>query len=82
MALKGWTASQVEQTRDYLNFLLARAKGELPTGAKFIREFVLKHPNYKQDSIVTPQISYDLMKMCDDLDNKGSASREAFIGNH
>jgi hypothetical protein len=30
-----------------LNFLLARAKGEIKTGARLIREMVLSHPEYK-----------------------------------
>lgn len=58
----------------YLNFLSKRASGlkrlsvdetgELVTGAKFMRSFVLNHPNYKQDSIVSPSIAYDLMETC------------------
>ena len=32
------------------------------TNAKFMREFVLKHPEYKQDSRVSDRINYDLMK--------------------
>lgn len=29
---------------------MARAKGEVPTGAKFIRAYILSHPLYNQDS--------------------------------
>lgn len=32
------------QIRLYMDFMLARAKGEVITGAKFIRDFVLNHP--------------------------------------
>jgi len=45
----------------YLTFLLERAKGEIKTGARFIRDFVLNHKDYKNDSVVSNQISYDLM---------------------
>lgn len=45
----------------FLEFLLARARGEIKTGARFIRDFVLQHPDYKQDSIISDKISYDLM---------------------
>lgn len=41
---------------------MARAKGEVKTGARLIREFVLKHPAYKQDSIVSSEIAFDLVK--------------------
>ena len=45
----------------FLSFLLERAKGEVKTGAKFIRDFVLNHPAYKHDSIINDKIAYDLM---------------------
>jgi glutamate--cysteine ligase catalytic subunit len=51
----------VNRIRLFLDFLLARAKGEVKTGAKFIRDFVLSHPDYKNDSIVSEKISFDLM---------------------
>lgn len=45
----------------YLTFLLERAQGQVKTGATFIREFVLSHPEYKQDSIINNKIAFDLM---------------------
>lgn len=39
--------------------------GELMTMAKWMREFVAKHPEYKQDSVITDKINYDLLKKCD-----------------
>ena len=33
-----------------LEFLEARARGEVPTGAKFIRDFIKNESNYKHDS--------------------------------
>lgn len=38
--------------------------GELQTTARWLREFVEKHPDYKQDSVVSEKINYDLMKAC------------------
>jgi glutamate--cysteine ligase catalytic subunit len=52
---------------NYLNFLSKRASGELITPATWIRNFVQNHPEYKQDSIVTPKINYDLMKTIDQI---------------
>jgi glutamate--cysteine ligase catalytic subunit len=45
----------------YLTFLLERSKGEVQTGAKFIRDFVLNHKDYRKDSVVGGSISFDLM---------------------
>ena len=45
----------------YLNFIAARAAGELKTTAGWIRDFVRSHPSYRGDSIVTQDIAYDLL---------------------
>jgi glutamate--cysteine ligase catalytic subunit len=47
MALQKYNNEHVEQVRTFTNFLLARSKGEVPTGARFIRDFVLNHSAYK-----------------------------------
>lgn len=61
MAEKGWPLDKVEETRTYLRFLAARAKGVIPTGATMIRNFVMKHPAYQKDSRLNNQINYDLL---------------------
>ena len=38
-----------------------RLEGTTKTLAAYQREFVLKHPKYRQDSIVTEEIAYDLL---------------------
>uniref|UniRef100_A0A8C2FR74 Glutamate--cysteine ligase n=1 Tax=Cyprinus carpio TaxID=7962 RepID=A0A8C2FR74_CYPCA len=43
--------------------------GELMTMAKWMREFVAKHPQYKQDSVITDKINYDLLHKCDRIAN-------------
>eukprot|EP01017_Pseudomicrothorax_dubius_P007056 TRINITY_DN12132_c0_g1_i1.p1 TRINITY_DN12132_c0_g1~~TRINITY_DN12132_c0_g1_i1.p1 ORF type:complete len:192 (+),score=50.22 TRINITY_DN12132_c0_g1_i1:60-578(+) len=40
-----------------IQILLARAKGEIPTLAAWIRTFVTSHPDYKKDSIVSRSIA-------------------------
>ncbi|XP_022239246.1 glutamate--cysteine ligase-like [Limulus polyphemus] len=45
----------------YLEFLQHRASGKLLTTAQWIREYVLDHPDYRQDSVVTQRINYDLL---------------------
>ncbi|KPI43268.1 Glutamate--cysteine ligase [Cyphellophora attinorum] len=51
----------------YLDLIRQRANGTLWTGAKWIREFVRKHPDYKQDSVVSETITYDLIKAADQI---------------
>lgn len=51
----------------YLDLIRKRADGTLWTGARWIREFVSKHPGYKQDSVVSEEICYDLVKAVDEM---------------
>jgi glutamate--cysteine ligase catalytic subunit len=37
------------------------------TNGKFIRQFVLNHPNYKHDSIVSEEINFDLFCQIDKI---------------
>lgn len=46
----------------YLDLIRKRARGELWTGARWIRHFVRTHPDYKKDSVVSDEIEYDLLK--------------------
>lgn len=41
-----------------------RISGELLTPATWIRQFVQAHPDYKQDSVISPSIAADLMATC------------------
>ncbi|XP_051945648.1 glutamate--cysteine ligase catalytic subunit isoform X2 [Xyrauchen texanus] len=50
---------------NYLKLIKKRASGELMTMAKWMREFVANHPQYKQDSVITDKINYDLLHKCD-----------------
>ncbi|KAK3501345.1 glutamate-cysteine ligase-domain-containing protein [Neurospora crassa] len=45
----------------YLDLIRKRASGELWTAAKWIREFIAKHPGYKKDSVVSEEITKDLV---------------------
>ena len=47
---------------EYLHLIRRRADGSLWTNAKWIRDFVAKHEEYKQDSVVSEKICYDLVK--------------------
>jgi len=45
----------------YLDLIRNRASGKLRTGAKWMRDFVRRHPEYKGDSVVGEGITYDLI---------------------
>uniref|UniRef100_A0A8B9R9G1 Glutamate--cysteine ligase n=1 Tax=Astyanax mexicanus TaxID=7994 RepID=A0A8B9R9G1_ASTMX len=64
---------------NYLKLIKKRASGELMTMAKWMREFVAKHPQYKQDSIITDKINYDLFRKCDRI-AKGQEGCPELIG--
>jgi len=77
------SVSMDEETRtavlQYLQLVSKRASGELKTFARWQRDFVASHPEYKKDSIVTPAINYDLFTTLADIESgkKGDAS---FLG--
>lgn len=54
----------------YLDLIRKRADGTLWTGARWIREFVAKHPSYKHDSVVSEEICYDLVKAVEEMTGK------------
>lgn len=64
----------------YLSFISKRASGELLTTAGWIRQFVASHPSYKQDSVVTDEISYDLVCACKDISD-GVRKEPSLLGN-
>jgi glutamate--cysteine ligase catalytic subunit len=51
----------------YLSLISKRASGELLTAASWIRKFVQTHPDYKHDSVVSDQITYDLVTACNQI---------------
>ena len=62
MELQGYQTHHKEQIEQILEFLEARSKGEVPTGAKFIREYILQHPLYKKDSVVSACLQTNLVR--------------------
>lgn len=56
-----------KQVDTYMTFIQGRANGEILTTATWMRNFVMGHPDYKQDSVVSPSIAYDLVKECQEI---------------
>ncbi|KAI2184205.1 glutamate--cysteine ligase [Ophidiomyces ophidiicola] len=46
----------------YLQLIRCRADGRVATNARWLREFVAGHPGYRQDSVVTSEVCYDVIK--------------------
>jgi glutamate--cysteine ligase catalytic subunit len=51
----------------YLDLIRMRADGRLWSGAKWMRNFVRKHPDYAMDSAVSDGIQYDLIKAVEQI---------------
>jgi len=49
------------------------------TFAQWVRDFVRNHPEYKQDSVVTDSIAYDLLVRCDKIE-KGKVKCHQLFG--
>eukprot|EP01065_Artemidia_motanka_P006048 TRINITY_DN1293_c4_g2_i2.p1 TRINITY_DN1293_c4_g2~~TRINITY_DN1293_c4_g2_i2.p1 ORF type:complete len:730 (+),score=281.11 TRINITY_DN1293_c4_g2_i2:64-2253(+) len=47
----------------YLELLRRRSKGTVKTAARFWRDFVTSHKAYRKDSIIRPEICYDMCKL-------------------
>lgn len=46
---------------------LPACAGELLTEAAWMRQFVTSHPSYNRDSVVPPDVMYDLLRACHDI---------------
>ncbi|KAK4526899.1 hypothetical protein GAYE_SCF29G4817 [Galdieria yellowstonensis] len=64
---------------NYLDFISAKAKGELLTNASWIRKFVLHHESYRHDSVINDSICYDLLKAIHDI-NTGKRVEYELLG--
>jgi len=53
MKLQKYSDNNMKHITHFTDFLIARANGNVPTGAKFIRDFVNQAPSYKKNSNVT-----------------------------
>lgn len=60
--------------QQYLCLISRRAKGDVMTAAKWMREFVTSHPKYSQDSVITEEINYDLLQRIATLSENHSST--------
>lgn len=71
----GWTEKEKMDVGRYLDLVRCRASGEHWTTAKWMREFVLGHAEYKQDSRVSGKICYDMMREVKNMMEGGRKGR-------
>ncbi|KAF8467240.1 glutamate-cysteine ligase-domain-containing protein [Kalaharituber pfeilii] len=62
------------QLSDYLDLVSKRASGELMTGARWIREYVRAHDEYKGDSVVGEAVTWGL---CREVEKLGMGEGDA-----
>ncbi|KKY13817.1 putative glutamate-cysteine ligase [Diplodia seriata] len=62
MADEGFGFAEREKLQPYLDLVRGRASGRLCTTARFMRDFVTRHPEYARDSQVSEKICFDLMQ--------------------
>ncbi|KAI8065616.1 glutamate-cysteine ligase-domain-containing protein [Gongronella butleri] len=55
------------QLSKYLDLISRRGSSNLMTTATYLRQFVQKHPDYHQDSVVSADITFDIVKLADDV---------------
>ncbi|XP_050705297.1 glutamate--cysteine ligase-like [Eriocheir sinensis] len=70
------TACTISQ---YLSFISARASGAAMTTATWMRNFVTTHPEYKQDSVVSDGINYDLIIAASEI-TQGKRNCQELLG--
>ncbi|KAJ2842352.1 glutamate--cysteine ligase [Coemansia erecta] len=56
-----------EKIGKYIGFIRGRANGSLMTLAAWMRDYVRSHPEYNFDSVVSPEINYDLVVALNDI---------------
>lgn len=61
--------NKVAENMRFFDLLSKRVQGKIPTVAAWVRSFVLKHPKYEKDSIVSKEIAYDLINAMNSISN-------------
>ena len=75
---EGCVGEERAKLEAYLNFVGERASGQRKSTAAWLRAYVLAHPEYRHDSVVTESICHDLMLRCAAL-SKGLLAAEDLV---
>jgi len=63
----GCDGDTLSRLSTYIELVRKKASGEAVTGASWIRTFITEHPEYQQDSVVSPKIARDLAVAAHDV---------------
>ena len=69
---------KAEELIEYIKFVGKRASGELWTGAKFVRNFIMNNKLYKHDSIIGQELAYELVCLVEKIQNGEIKPKEMF----
>ena len=59
---------EVHPLTSHMQLIAQRARGTLPTTARWIRNFVTSHPHYvPRSGVLTPTVANDLLQACEDI---------------
>ena len=75
-AMKGFY--KTNELDEYMTFVERRAKGELWTGAKYVREFIKKSDKCKNDSVISDELNYELINHLEMIQNGEIKPKEMF----
>ena len=75
----GATEKSLDKLNPYLDLLSNRASGKVPTTARWIRDYVTSHADYKGDGNLSQRINDDLCRICDDI-GMGVVQKPDLIG--
>ncbi|KAL0956322.1 hypothetical protein HGRIS_002474 [Hohenbuehelia grisea] len=75
-------ADELARIHKYLDLVRLRSTGQLQTPAVWMRNFIRSHPLYKQDSVVSEEISYDLLVAIDEIERGVRSAPELLPGDY
>ena len=64
------------RTYYYLKLISDRTSGKIPSIAKYIRNFIMNHKDYRHDSRVSKSINYDLIMACERITNLDNSNND------
>ena len=62
-----YNKAEKQQLFEYLKFIELRAKGEIMTGAQWLRKFVMNSKLYAKDSIISDALCREITNVVDDI---------------
>lgn len=75
----GSNNEQISKIFSYLKLISDRASLKTKTTARFMRDFIDAHPEYRHDSIIEDDVAYDLLQMMDKI-GKGEITEPELTG--